>query len=165
MIFAVSSDCFEWSLDFGSDSIMLNLIDLKQKLTISSQETPLVACSLLVFQRQNISNNHLASSIYFQPSKDYEDEDELLARVGGDKAWTQASMRCLIWGYWAWLRGCWFEYGCSLPTRHKYSLFPSNFNDAVGCDGFFIWSAHCLSWDSLKFKQWLFCIALVLKVT
>ena len=60
MIFSVSNDCIEWSLDFGPDSVTLTLKDLVQDLTISSQEIPLAAWSLLLSQRQQSLNNHLA---------------------------------------------------------------------------------------------------------
>ena len=61
MIFSVSNDGFEWSLDFALESLTLTVKDLVQKMTISSQEVPLAAWSLLFSQkRQQFSNNHLA---------------------------------------------------------------------------------------------------------
>ena len=48
MIFSVSSDGFEWSLDFGPDLVILTVKDLVQEKTISSQEIPLAAWSLSV---------------------------------------------------------------------------------------------------------------------
>ena len=59
MTFSVSNDCIEWSLDFGPDSVTLTLKDFVQELTISSQESPLAAWSLLLSQRQQFLNNHL----------------------------------------------------------------------------------------------------------
>ena len=48
MMFSVSNDGFEGSLDFGPDSVTLSVKDLAQKLTISSQENPLAAWRLLL---------------------------------------------------------------------------------------------------------------------
>ena len=46
--FSISNDGVEWSFDFGRDSVTLIVADLVQKVTISSQETPLAAWSLLL---------------------------------------------------------------------------------------------------------------------
>ena len=59
MIFSVSTGGIEWSLDFGPDSVTLILKDLVQEETITCQETPLAAWSLLLFQTQDFFNNHL----------------------------------------------------------------------------------------------------------
>ena len=58
--FSVSNDGIEWSLDFGPDSVTVNVKDLVHEMTISSQEIPLAAWSLLLYQRQHFLNNHLA---------------------------------------------------------------------------------------------------------
>ena len=60
MIFSVSSDGIQWTLDFGPDSVTIAVIDLDQKITISSQEIPLEDWQLLFSQRQEFLNNHLA---------------------------------------------------------------------------------------------------------
>ena len=60
MIFSVSNDGIEWSLEFGPVSVTLTVKGLVQKLTINTREIPLAAWSLLVSQRQDFSNNHLA---------------------------------------------------------------------------------------------------------
>ena len=60
MIFSVSNDVIEWSLDFGPDSDTLTVKDLVQEMTISSQEISLAAWSLLLSQRQNFLNIYLA---------------------------------------------------------------------------------------------------------
>ena len=60
MIFSVSNDSIESSLDFGLVSVPLTVIDLVQKMTKSSQEIPLAAWSLLLSQRQQFLNDHLA---------------------------------------------------------------------------------------------------------
>ena len=60
MIFSVSSDGIQWTLDFGPDSVTIAVNDLDQNITISSQEIPLAAWQLLLSQRQDFLNNHLA---------------------------------------------------------------------------------------------------------
>ena len=60
MIFTVSNDVIQWTLDFGPDSATIAVIDLDQNITISSQETPLAVWQLLLSQRQDFLNNHLA---------------------------------------------------------------------------------------------------------
>ena len=59
MIFSVSSDGIQWTLDFAPDSVTIALIDLFQKITISSQEVPLAAWQLLLSQRQDFLDNQL----------------------------------------------------------------------------------------------------------
>ena len=60
MILSVSSDGIQWTLDFGPDSVTIAVNDLDQNITISSQEIPLAAWQLLLSQRQDFLNNHLA---------------------------------------------------------------------------------------------------------
>ena len=60
MIFSVSNDGMEWSFYIGPDSGTLTVKDLVQELTISSKAFPLAAWSLLLSQRQQFLNNHLA---------------------------------------------------------------------------------------------------------
>ena len=64
MVFSVSKDGIEWSLDFASDSGTLAVKDLVEGRTISSQEIPLPAWSLLLSRRQDFLNNHLAQVPY-----------------------------------------------------------------------------------------------------
>ena len=59
MIFSVSNDGIQWSLDFGSDSVTIAVNDLVQKITISSKEIPLAAWQLLLSQRQEFLDDHL----------------------------------------------------------------------------------------------------------
>ena len=61
MIFSVSNDGIQWSLDFGPDTVTLTVKDVVQQKTISSQEIPLAAWSLLLLlsQRQDFSKNHV----------------------------------------------------------------------------------------------------------
>ena len=57
---SVSNDVIEWSLDFATDSVTVTVKDLVQEMTISSQEIPLAAWSLLSSQRLQFLDNHLA---------------------------------------------------------------------------------------------------------
>ena len=59
MIFSVSNEGIQWTLDFGPDSVTIAVNDLDQNITISSQEIPLAAWQLLLSQRQNFLNIHL----------------------------------------------------------------------------------------------------------
>ena len=83
MIFSVSNDGFEWSLDFGPDLVSLTVKDLVQEMTIWPQEVPLAAWSLLLSQRQQFLNNHLAR-ITVTPNQQgtHEKRDEVLSSVG-----------------------------------------------------------------------------------
>ena len=60
MLFSVSKNGIEWSLDFGLDSVTLTVKDLVQEMTKISQEYPLASWSLLLSQRQHFLINHLA---------------------------------------------------------------------------------------------------------
>ena len=60
MIFSVSNDGIQWTLDFVPDSVTIVVNDLDRNLTISSQEIPLAAWQLLLSQRQDFLDNHLS---------------------------------------------------------------------------------------------------------
>ena len=83
MIFSVSSDGIQWTLDFGPDSVTIAVNDLDQNITISSQEIPLAAWQLLLAQRQEFLNNHLAR-VPITPNQEgtMEMRDEVLSSVG-----------------------------------------------------------------------------------
>ena len=83
MIFSVSNDGIQWTLDFGPDSVTIAVNDLDQNIAISSQEIPLVAWQLLLSQRQDFLNNHLAR-VPSTPSQEgtMEMRDEVLSSVG-----------------------------------------------------------------------------------
>ena len=83
MIFSVSSDGIQWTLDFGPDSVTIAVNDLVQNLTISSQEIPLAAWQLLLSQTQDFLNNHLAR-VPITPNQEetMEMRDEVLSSVG-----------------------------------------------------------------------------------
>ena len=83
MIFSVSSDGIQWTLDFGPDSVTIAVIDLVQNSTISSQEIPLAAWQLLLSQRQDFLNNHLSRvPITENQEGTMEMRDEVLCSVG-----------------------------------------------------------------------------------
>ena len=83
MIFSVSNDGIQWTLDFGPDSVTIAVNDLEQKITISSQEIPLAAWQLLLSQRQDFLNNRLAR-VPITPNQEgtMEMRDEVLSSVG-----------------------------------------------------------------------------------
>ena len=83
MIFSVSNDEIQWTLDFGPDSVTIAVNDLDQKITISSQEIPLAAWQLLLSQRQYFLDNHL-SRVPITPNQErtMEMRDEVLSSVG-----------------------------------------------------------------------------------
>ena len=59
MIFSVSNDGNQWTLDFGPNSVTIAVNHLDQNLTISSQEIPLAAWQFPLSQRQDFLDNHL----------------------------------------------------------------------------------------------------------
>ena len=83
MIFSVSIDGIQWTLDFGPDSLAIAVNDLDQNITISSQEIPLASWQLLLSQRQDFFNNHLAR-VPITPNQvgTMEMRDEALSSVG-----------------------------------------------------------------------------------
>ena len=84
MIFSVSNDGIQWTLDFGPDSVTIAVNDLDQNITISSQEIPLAAWQLLLAQRQDFLNNHLARVPTSTQNQEgtMEMRDEVLSSVG-----------------------------------------------------------------------------------
>ena len=83
MIFSVSNDAIQWTLDFCPESVTIAVNDLDQNITISSQEIPLAATQLLLSQRQNILNNHPVR-VPITPNQEgtMEMRDEVLSSVG-----------------------------------------------------------------------------------
>ena len=82
MIFSVSNEGIQWTLDFGPNSVTISVNNLNQNITISSQGTPLVAWKLLLSQRQDFLNNHLAR-VPITPNQEgaMEMRDEVLSSV------------------------------------------------------------------------------------
>ena len=89
MIF--SNDGIQWTLDFGTDSVTIAENGLDQNITISSQEIPLAASQLLLSQRQDFSNNHLAR-VPITPNQEgtIEMREEVLSSVGAQD-WDNSS--------------------------------------------------------------------------
>ena len=83
MIFSVSNDGIQWTLHFGPDSVTIAVNDFDQNTTISSQEIPLAAWQLLLSQRQDFLNNHLAR-VPITPDQEgtVEMRKEVLSSVG-----------------------------------------------------------------------------------
>ena len=83
MIFSVSNDGIQWTLDFGPDSVTVAVNDLDQHIAISSQEIPIGAWQLLLSQRQDFLNNHLAR-FPITPNQEgtIEMREEVLSSVG-----------------------------------------------------------------------------------
>ena len=83
MVFSVSNGGNQCTLDVGSDSVTIAVIDLNQNLTISSQEIPLAAWQLVLSQRQDFLTNHLARvPITANQEGTIEMRDEVLSSVG-----------------------------------------------------------------------------------
>ena len=91
MIFSVSNDGIQWTLDFGPDSVTSAVKYLDQNITIGSQELPLVASQLLLSQRQDFLNNHLAR-VPMTPNQEgtMEMRDEVLCSVGAQDSDTSS---------------------------------------------------------------------------
>ena len=83
MSFSVSINGIQGTLNFGPDSVTIAVNDLDQNITISSQEIPLAARQLLLAQRQDFLNNHLAQ-VPITPNREgtLEMRDEVLSSVG-----------------------------------------------------------------------------------
>ena len=83
MIFSVSNNGIQWTLDFGPASFTIAVNDLDQKITISSREIPLASWQLLLSQRQGFLDNHLAR-VPITPNQEVtmEIRDEVLSSVG-----------------------------------------------------------------------------------
>ena len=83
MIFSVSNDGIQWTFDFGPDSVTTSVNDLDQNVTISSQERPLAAWQLLLSQRQDFLNSHLAQ-VQITPNQQgtFEMREDVLSSVG-----------------------------------------------------------------------------------
>ena len=83
MVFPVSNDRIQWTLDFGPDSVTIAVNDLEQNITISSQEIPPAAGHLLLSQRQDFLDNH-QSRVPITPNQEetMEKRDEVHSNVG-----------------------------------------------------------------------------------
>ena len=83
MIFSVSNDGIHWTLNFGPESATISVNDLDQIVTISSQGISQAAWQLLLSQRQDFLNNHLAQ-VPITPNQrgTFEMREEILSSVG-----------------------------------------------------------------------------------
>ena len=85
MIFSVSNDGIQWTLNFGPDSVTVTVKELDQNIKICSQETPLAAWQVLLSQRQDFLDNHLPRVPITQNQEGtMEMRDEVLANVGAE---------------------------------------------------------------------------------
>ena len=82
MIFSVSNNGNQWTLDFDPDSVVLSVKDLDENLTISSLDIPLAAWSLLLSRRQEFLDNH-SPRVPITPNQQgpFEMREEVLSSV------------------------------------------------------------------------------------
>ena len=83
LIFSVSIDGTQWTLDFSPDSVTIAVNDLDQNITISTQEIPLAAWQLLLSQKKEFLDNHLPR-VPVTPNQQGTSEmrEEVLSSVG-----------------------------------------------------------------------------------
>ena len=82
MIFSVSNNGFEWSIDFGPDSVTLNVKDLVHEMTMRSKGNPLASKSLLLSQGQEFLKHHPAQFLVTPKQEGTVDmKDEVLSSV------------------------------------------------------------------------------------
>ena len=95
MIFSVSNDGNQWTLDFVPDSVTISVIDLVQKITIRSQEIHLAAWKLLLSQRQDFVDNRLPRlPITQDQGGTMEMRDKVLSSVGAQDLDTSSYQVC-----------------------------------------------------------------------
>ena len=123
MIFSVSKDGIQWTLDFGPDSVTIAVNDLEQNLTISSQEIPPAAWQLLLSQRQDFFNNHLPRVPITENQEGTMDmRDEVLSSVGAQDLDT-SSYQVSDLEDRVQLRKFTIGHGHSVQTRHRHPFF------------------------------------------
>ena len=106
MIFSVSNDGIQWTLDFGPDFVTIAVNDLHQNITNSSHEIPLAAWQLMLSQRQDFLDNHLAR-VPITPNQHgtFEMREEVLSSLGAQDMDTSSYQlsdlehREFNWGY------------------------------------------------------------------
>ena len=92
MIFSVSSDGIQWTLDFGPDSVTFAVNDLDENITISSQEIPVAAWKLLLSQTQDFLDNNLPRvPITENQEGSMEMREEVFSSVGAQDLNTSSS--------------------------------------------------------------------------
>ena len=86
MIFSLSNDGMQWTLDFGLDSVAIAVSDFVQNITISAQEIPLPAWQLMLSQRQDFLDNQLARvPINPNQQRTFEMRKEKFSSVGAQR--------------------------------------------------------------------------------
>ena len=91
MIFSVSNDGIQWTLEFGPDSVTIAVNGLDRNITMSSQEILLAAWQLLLPKRQDFLNNKLAQ-VQITPNQEgtIEMGEEVLSSVGAQDLHTSS---------------------------------------------------------------------------
>ena len=83
MHFTVPKNGTQWTLHFGSDSVVLSVTDLDENLTINSLEIPLAVWSFLMSHRPEFLENHqLRVHITSNQQGTVEMREEILSSVG-----------------------------------------------------------------------------------
>ena len=83
MIFSVSNDGIQWTLNFAPDSVNIAVIDLVQNKTITSQKIPLAAWQLPMSQKQDFLDNPLSRMPITQNQEGpMEKREKVLSSVG-----------------------------------------------------------------------------------
>ena len=125
MIFSVSSDGIQWTLDSGPNFVTIAVNDLDQNITISSQEILLAAWQLLLSQRQEFLANHLPRvPITPNQQETFEMRGEVLSSVGAqdlDTSSYQLTDDTLSRRHRVQLGK--LTVGFSVQTRHRHPLF------------------------------------------
>ena len=86
MIFSVSNDGIQWTVDFGPGSVTIAVNDLDQNITISSQEIPSSSLAIaLVSKRRLFEHSSSASSNYSQSRGNDGDERRSTLQCGGSR--------------------------------------------------------------------------------
>ena len=152
MIFSVSNDGIQWTLDFGPDSVTIAVNDLDQNLTISSQEIPLAAWQLLLSQRQDFLNNHLARVPNTPKQEGTMEMREEVFPVWGLKTWTLAAIKSIrSQRHRVQLAKFTVGHVRSVQTTYRHPLFSKNIWRFI--DGRWIsWKPHCVGWRERQGK-------------
>ena len=127
MIFSVSNDGIQWTLDFGPGSVTTAVNDRDQNITISSQEKLLTAWQLLLSQRQDFLNNHLARvPITTNQEGTMEMSEEVLSSVGAQDLDTSSYQVSDLQRHRVQLGVFTVGHGFSIQTRHRHPLFSNS---------------------------------------
>ena len=131
MIFSVSNnDGIEWFLDFEPDSVTRTVKDLVRKLPKKSQGVPLPAWSLLLSQKQDFWNNHLAH-VPITPNQEgaMEMRNEVPSSVGAQDKDTIGYHKSDLEDVELYCKNDWLEVDAVFRPRIDNHLAPSIFNE------------------------------------